>query len=161
MSKGSAILAVGHGLADATPALTSLVAQIGEALLAIGWAVRRLSPLAGERDGADRASWKRCVTEIAKDDGPTLGRIARTFAEGKDVPHVDLKNLDGLGAETRQVLARKLAVPRGATRRRGRHPEPAGNKAIRTAPTYWLQKTGWTWTFWPVCGASTIRPLPM
>jgi formylglycine-generating enzyme required for sulfatase activity len=72
VSKGSAILAVGHGLADATPALTSLVAQIGEALLAIGWAVRRLSPVAGERDGADRASWKRCVTEICETDADVI-----------------------------------------------------------------------------------------
>src|SRR3569623_1215144 len=65
MSKGAAILAVGHGLSDATATLTSLVAQIGETLLANdGWRVRRLSPLVGERDGADRASWKRCVSEL-------------------------------------------------------------------------------------------------
>jgi len=72
MSKGAAILAVGYGLADATPALTSLVAQIGETLLAIGWRVRRLSPLAGERDGADRASWKRCVSEVCDADADVI-----------------------------------------------------------------------------------------
>lgn len=72
MSKGAAILAVGYGLADATPALTSLVAQIGETLLAIGWRVRRLSPLAGERDGADRTSWKRCVSEVCDADADVI-----------------------------------------------------------------------------------------
>jgi len=73
MSKGAAILAVGHGLADATSTLTSLVAQIGETLLANdGWKVRRLSPLAGERDGADRASWKRCVSELCDDKVDTI-----------------------------------------------------------------------------------------
>ncbi|HEX7701667.1 MAG TPA: serine/threonine-protein kinase, partial [Kofleriaceae bacterium] len=72
MSKGAAILAVGHGLADSTPALTSLVAQIGETLLAIGWRVRRLSPLPGERDSADRASWKRCVSEVCDADADVI-----------------------------------------------------------------------------------------
>jgi len=73
MSKGAAILAVGHGLSDATATLTSLVAQIGETLLANdGWRVRRLSPLAGERDGADRASWKRCVSELCDDKVDTI-----------------------------------------------------------------------------------------
>src|SRR3569623_207084 len=73
MSKGAAILAVGHGLSDATATLTSLVAQIGETLLANdGWRVRRLSPLVGERDGADRASWKRCVSELCADKVDTI-----------------------------------------------------------------------------------------
>ncbi|HET9992928.1 MAG TPA: hypothetical protein VFQ65_30540, partial [Kofleriaceae bacterium] len=74
MSKGAAILAVGHGLADSTSPLTSLVAQIGETLLANegGWRVRRLSPLAGECDGADRASWKRCLSELCEDDVETI-----------------------------------------------------------------------------------------
>src|SRR3569623_511613 len=73
MSKGAAILAVGHGLSDATATLTSLVAQIGETLLANdGWRVRRLSPLVGERDGADRASWKRCVSELCDDKIDTI-----------------------------------------------------------------------------------------
>jgi formylglycine-generating enzyme required for sulfatase activity len=66
MPKAAAMLVVGHGLGDATSALTSLVAQIGETLLANtgDWRVRRLSPLAGERDGADRASLKRHFTEL-------------------------------------------------------------------------------------------------
>jgi eukaryotic-like serine/threonine-protein kinase len=74
MSKGAAILAVGHGLSDSTAPLTSLVAQIGETLLANegGWRVRRLSPLAGERDGADRASWKRCLSELCDDTVDTI-----------------------------------------------------------------------------------------
>jgi eukaryotic-like serine/threonine-protein kinase len=72
MSKGAAILAAGYGLADSTLALTSLVAQIGETLLAIGWRVRRLSPLPGERDGADRASWKRCVSEVCDADADVI-----------------------------------------------------------------------------------------
>ena len=67
-------MAVGHGLSDSTAPLTSLVAQIGETLLANegGWRVRRLSPLAGERDGADRASWKRCLSELCDDDVETI-----------------------------------------------------------------------------------------
>lgn len=66
MPSAAAILAVGHGLGDATASLTSLVAQIGETLLANtgNWRVRRLSPLAGERDGADRASLKRQITDL-------------------------------------------------------------------------------------------------
>ncbi|MEP6861172.1 MAG: bifunctional serine/threonine-protein kinase/formylglycine-generating enzyme family protein [Deltaproteobacteria bacterium] len=73
MSKGAAILAVGHGLSDSTSPLTSLVAQIGETLLSNeGWRVRRLSPLAGERDGADRASWKRCLSELCDDTVDTI-----------------------------------------------------------------------------------------
>ena len=68
MSQAAAILAVGHGLGDATPELTSLVAQIGETLLQTtsAWRVRRLSPLAGERDGADRASLKRHLGELCE-----------------------------------------------------------------------------------------------
>jgi formylglycine-generating enzyme required for sulfatase activity len=73
MAKGAAILAVGHGLADSTSPLTSLVAQIGETLLSNeGWRVRRLSPLAGERDGADRATWKRCLSELCDDAVDTI-----------------------------------------------------------------------------------------
>jgi hypothetical protein len=73
MSKGAAILAVGHGLSDQTSPLTSLVAQIGETLLSNeGWRVRRLSPLAGEREGADRASWKRCLSELCDDTVDTI-----------------------------------------------------------------------------------------
>src|SRR3954466_113059 len=74
MAKGAAILAVGHGLAEATAPLTTLVAQIGETLLANegGWRVRRLSPLAGERDGADRASVKRCFGELCEGDADTI-----------------------------------------------------------------------------------------
>ncbi len=70
MPRAAAILAVGHGLGDGTEALTSLVAQIGETLLANSgeWRVRRLSPLAGERDGADRASLKRHVAELCEAD---------------------------------------------------------------------------------------------
>jgi formylglycine-generating enzyme required for sulfatase activity len=70
MPKAAAILAVGYGLGDATAPLTSLVAQIGETLLAntTGWRVRRLSPLAGERDGADRTSFKRHLTELCDAD---------------------------------------------------------------------------------------------
>ncbi|HEY5948018.1 MAG TPA: bifunctional serine/threonine-protein kinase/formylglycine-generating enzyme family protein [Kofleriaceae bacterium] len=66
MARAAAMLAVGYGLGEATAPLTSLVAQIGETLLANsgGWRVRRLSPLAGERDGADRASLKRHLTEL-------------------------------------------------------------------------------------------------
>ncbi|MEO6777802.1 MAG: bifunctional serine/threonine-protein kinase/formylglycine-generating enzyme family protein [Kofleriaceae bacterium] len=73
MSKGAAILAVGHGLSASTSPLTSLVAQIGETLLSnAGWRVRRLSPLAGEREGADRASWKRCLSELCDDAVDTI-----------------------------------------------------------------------------------------
>jgi eukaryotic-like serine/threonine-protein kinase len=70
MPAAAAILAVGHGLGDATPQLTSLVAQVGETLLADtgDWRVRRLSPLAGERDGADRAAIKRHVGELCDAD---------------------------------------------------------------------------------------------
>ena len=70
MPSAAAILAVGHGLGDATPSLTSLVAQIGETLLANSgtWRVRRLSPMAGERDGADRASLKRQITDLCDAD---------------------------------------------------------------------------------------------
>src|SRR5512146_1650961 len=68
MSKAAAVLGVGYGLGDATAPLTTLVAQIGETLLANsgGWRVRRLSPLAGERDGADRTSLKRHVSELCE-----------------------------------------------------------------------------------------------
>ena len=72
MVSGAAVLGVGHGLGDATPALGSLVAQIGETLLAIGWRARRLSPLAGERDGADRSSWKRCIAELCDADADVI-----------------------------------------------------------------------------------------
>lgn len=70
MPDAAAILAVGYGLGEATAPLTSLVAQIGEALLANtgGWRVRRLSPLAGERDGADRTSIKRHITDLCEAD---------------------------------------------------------------------------------------------
>jgi formylglycine-generating enzyme required for sulfatase activity len=70
MPTAAAILAVGYGLGDATPLLTSLVAQIGETLLADtgDWRVRRLSPLAGERDGADRATIRRHVSELCDAD---------------------------------------------------------------------------------------------
>ena len=74
MSKAAAILGVGYGLGDATAVLTSLVAQVGETLLASpgGWRVRRLSPLAGERDGADRASLKRHLAELCEADVDTI-----------------------------------------------------------------------------------------
>jgi hypothetical protein len=34
------------------------------------------------------------------------------------------------------------------------------SQTMRTAPTYTSHMTGWTWTTWPVEGASTIRPPP-
>src|SRR5687768_5569982 len=75
--EATAILAVGYGLDDATAPLTSLVAQIGEALLANAgtWRVRRLSPLAGERDGADRACLKRHVTELCEADADVVALV--------------------------------------------------------------------------------------
>lgn len=87
MPDAAAILAVGYGLGEATAPLTSLVAQIGEALLANtgGWRVRRLSPLAGERDGADRATIKRHLTDLCEAD---VDAIVVVLA-GKVVEHAD------------------------------------------------------------------------
>src|SRR5687768_17165256 len=70
MPGAAAILAVGYGLGDATASLTTVVAHIGETLLAntAPWRVRRLSPVAGERDGADRASFKRQLGELCDAD---------------------------------------------------------------------------------------------
>ena len=54
------------------------------------WRVRRLSPLAGERDGADRASWKRCVSEVCDDrrrrDRARARRSDRHDARRRAVP---------------------------------------------------------------------------
>lgn len=74
MPNAAAILAVGYGLGDATPSLTTLAAQIGESLLANAgrWGVRRLSPLAGERDGADRASLKRHLTDLCETEADVI-----------------------------------------------------------------------------------------
>ena len=105
MSKGAAILAVGHGPPTATARLTSLVAQIGETLLANegGWRVRRLSPLAGEREGADRASWKRCLSELCDD---TVDRSCSRSPGARHDP-------------------RRRAVPRHRSRRRRAIPTSA------------------------------------
>jgi formylglycine-generating enzyme required for sulfatase activity len=74
MPDAAAILAVGYGLGDATASLTTLAAQIGESLLANAgrWGVRCLSPLAGERDGADRASLKRHLTDLSETDADVI-----------------------------------------------------------------------------------------
>lgn len=77
MPEAAAILTVGYGLGDATAPLTSLVAQIGETLLANAgtWRVRRLSPLTGERDGADRASLKRHVADLCEADADVIALV--------------------------------------------------------------------------------------
>ncbi len=77
MPEAAAILTVGYGLGDATAPLTSLVAQIGETLLANTgtWRVRRLSPLAGERDGADRASLKRHVSDLCDANADVIALV--------------------------------------------------------------------------------------
>ncbi|MFT3698294.1 MAG: bifunctional serine/threonine-protein kinase/formylglycine-generating enzyme family protein [Kofleriaceae bacterium] len=82
MGKGSALLAAGFGLGKATQGLTSLVSQIGESLMSIGFSAKRLAPMPGERDGADRMAWKSSVAELseAKDDTILIamaGRIVR------------------------------------------------------------------------------------
>src|SRR4051812_45845642 len=89
MPRAAAILAVGYGLGDGTVALTSLVSHIGESLLANAgsWRVRRLSPLAGERNGADRASLKRHLTELCEAEVDTiLIALAGTVVVHNDEP---------------------------------------------------------------------------